>query len=48
MAVEGYTPADRGLVLDYSVQPTIEDVLSGRDAELEFVIDLIRQQESRD
>jgi hypothetical protein len=31
MAVDGY-PKDRGLVPDFPVTPTIEDLLAGRDA----------------
>jgi hypothetical protein len=42
MAVSGYPP-DRGIIPDYPVSPSIKDSLSGRDAELEFVIELIRK-----
>ncbi len=43
MAVSGYEPADRGLIPDIPINPTIEDVLSGRDAELESLIALINK-----
>ena len=42
-AVEGYTPIDRGLIPDIEVEPTIEDVLAGRDAVLEHTLRLIRE-----
>jgi len=34
MAVEGY-PRDRGIVPDFPVTPTIEDLLAGRDVVME-------------
>jgi hypothetical protein len=40
MAVSGY-PHDRGIIPDHPVQPTIQDLLSGRDTVLEFTLDLI-------
>jgi C-terminal processing protease CtpA/Prc len=43
MAVSGYEPADRGLIPDIPINPTIEDVLSGRDTELQYLMALINQ-----
>lgn len=40
-AVEGYTPVDRGLIADIEVEPSIEDVLAGRDAVLDHTLGLI-------
>jgi len=40
MAVSGYAP-DRGIIPDYSVSPTMKDVLDGKDTEIDFVIKLI-------
>ena len=42
VAVSGYTPVDRGMIRDYEASPTIDDVLAGRDAEMEFVLELTR------
>jgi hypothetical protein len=42
MAVSGYPP-DRGIIPDYPFSPTIQDLLSGKDVELDFVIDLIEK-----
>jgi hypothetical protein len=42
MAVSGYPP-DRGIIPDYPVSSTIKDLLSGKDAELDFVIELIEK-----
>ena len=42
MAVSGYPP-DRGIIPDYPVSPSIKDLLSGRDAALDFVIELIEK-----
>ncbi len=43
MAVSGYEPTDRGLIPDHPVTPTLDDIMSGRDAVLEYVVGLIRQ-----
>jgi hypothetical protein len=43
MAVSGYTPVDRGLIPDIPIDPTIEDVLSGRDVELESLVEFINE-----
>jgi C-terminal processing protease CtpA/Prc len=43
MAVSGYEPVDRGLIPEHHVEPTIDDVLAGRDAVMEYAIDLIRR-----
>jgi hypothetical protein len=42
MAVSGYPP-DRGIIPDYPVSSTIKDLLSGKDAELDFVFELIEK-----
>ncbi len=42
MAVSGYPP-DRGIIPDYPVSPTIKDLLNGKDAELDFVFELIEK-----
>jgi C-terminal processing protease CtpA/Prc len=41
MAVSGYEPLDRGLIPEHQVEPTIEDLLAGRDTVLEYVLQLI-------
>jgi C-terminal processing protease CtpA/Prc len=41
MAVSGY-PKDRGIIPDYPVSPSIDDLLNGRDTVMEFTIDLIQ------
>jgi C-terminal processing protease CtpA/Prc len=43
MAVSGYAPVDRGLIPDIPINPTMEDVLSGRDSELDSLIGLINE-----
>ena len=47
MAVGDSSPPDRGLLPDHTVVPTIDDVLTERDTELEFVLELIRSKRSR-
>ncbi len=42
MAVSGYAP-DRGIIPDYPVSPTMKDILSGKDTEMDFVIELIEK-----
>jgi len=42
MAVSGYTP-DRGIIPDYPVSSSIKDLLSGKDAELDSVFELIEK-----
>jgi C-terminal processing protease CtpA/Prc len=42
MAVSGYPP-DRGIIPDYPVTPTINDLLNGKDAEMDFAIELIKK-----
>jgi hypothetical protein len=42
MAVSGYTPTDRGIIPDHEVIPTKDDLLAGRDAEMEYVFKLIQ------
>ncbi len=44
MAVSGY-PKDRGIVPDYPVSATIEDLLKDRDTIMEFVFDLIKHDQ---
>lgn len=41
MAVDGY-PRDRGIVPDFPVTPTIEDVLAGRDVVLERALEYLK------
>jgi hypothetical protein len=43
MAVAGYEPLDRGLIPEHHVEPTIEDVLAGRDTVMEYALGLIRR-----
>ncbi len=42
MAVSGYTP-DRGIIPEYPVSSSIKDLLSGKDAELDLVFELIEK-----
>jgi len=42
MAVSGYPP-DRGIIPDYSVTPTINELLNGKDVEMDFAIELIKK-----
>ena len=42
MAVTGYPP-DRGIIPDYPVTPTINDLLNGKDVEMDFAIGLIKK-----
>ena len=44
MAVSGY-PKDRGIIPDYPVSATIEDLLNDRDTVMEFVFDLIKHDQ---
>jgi hypothetical protein len=44
MAVSGYPFRDRGVVPDYEVVPTIDDILQQRDAEMAFTLDLIQKK----
>ncbi len=46
MAVKGYQFADRGLIPNHIIIPTIKDKLENRDLELEFAKDLIKKQAS--
>ena len=46
MAVSGYPYPDRGVLPDYPVTPTIDDLLQNRDAELAFTLDLIRKKKA--
>ncbi len=39
-AVSGYTPEDRGLIPDYVITPTIEDLLAERDPVLDFALEM--------
>ena len=43
MAVSGYEPLDRGLIPEHYVEPTIDDVLAGRDAAMGYALGLIRR-----
>lgn len=42
MAVSGYPP-DRGIIPDYPVTPTINDLLNGKDVEMDFALELIKK-----
>jgi C-terminal processing protease CtpA/Prc len=42
MAVSGY-PEDRGIIPDYPISPTIEDLMNEKDTVMEFTLDLIRK-----
>ena len=42
MAVSGY-PGDRGIIPDHQVEPSIEDLLEGKDPVMEYAIDLINK-----
>ena len=46
MAVSDY-PKDRGIIPEYQISPTIEDLLQDRDTVMEFAVDLIRKKERR-
>jgi hypothetical protein len=41
MAVSDY-PEDRGIIPEYQVSPTIEDLLQDKDTVMEFAVDLIK------
>jgi hypothetical protein len=47
LAVSGYPYQRRGLMPDYNVQPTIQDVLKRTDTELNFTLSLIHSGPSR-
>ena len=42
MAVDGY-PKDRGIVPDYPVAPTIEDLMAGRDVVMDRALEFLRK-----
>jgi C-terminal processing protease CtpA/Prc len=44
MAVSGYDYPDRGIVPDYPFTRTIQDHLNGTDTEMDYVLDLIKEQ----
>lgn len=43
MAVSDY-PEDRGIIPEYQISPTIEDLLQDRDTVMEFALDLIKKK----
>lgn len=43
MAVEGY-PADRGIIPEHRVDPTVADILSGRDTVMAYALDLAEKE----
>lgn len=43
MAVKGYPNADRGLIPDYQIAPSIREIIEDKDVELEFAKDLIKK-----
>jgi hypothetical protein len=40
--VDGY-PKDRGIVPDYPVAPTIEDLMAGRDVVMDRALEFLRK-----
>ncbi len=38
--------SSRGVIPDFEIQPSIEDILNNRDIELEFILDLISNKEN--
>ena len=44
MAVSGYKAASRGIVPDYPVEHTIEDLIAGKDRDLELALQLARKE----
>lgn len=46
MKVWGYPEDGRGVMPDYTFEPTLEDLIKGRDLEMEFVLEWIKQKES--
>lgn len=44
MAVSGYKAASRGIVPDYPVKHTIEDLIAGRDRDFELALELARKE----
>lgn len=40
-AVSGYPYPDRGVIPDYTVKPTILDLLNGKDVVMEFTLDMV-------
>ncbi len=48
MAVKGYQYADRGLIPNHSIIPTIKDKLENKDLELDFAKHLIKQSLEKD
>jgi hypothetical protein len=43
MAVSDY-PKDRGIIPEYQISPTIEDLLQDRDTVMEFALYLIKKK----
>jgi C-terminal processing protease CtpA/Prc len=44
LAVGSHTPAGRGIMPDYTILPSVKDLLDGIDTEKEFTLDLIRKK----
>lgn len=44
MAVKNYPYRGRGTIPDYWVEPTIQEFINGKDAEMEFVLKLINEK----
>lgn len=44
LAVEGFSPTDRGVPADYAVAPSIADLVAGRDPVMQMALDLARRQ----
>jgi hypothetical protein len=43
MAVRDYKPVSRGVVPDYPVSYTIDELVAGKDKELELALELVRK-----
>jgi hypothetical protein len=48
MPVDGYPYAGRGLLPDVQVEPTVADVLQGKDTQKEFALRLVAQKEKKE
>ncbi|ALI99789.1 hypothetical protein [Rufibacter tibetensis] len=46
MAVSGYPYKDRGILPDYPITYTAEDLIQKRDVDLEFTMDLIKPKKA--
>jgi hypothetical protein len=44
MAVSGYKAASRGIIPDHPVEHTIEDLIAGKDKDIELALKLARKE----